>query len=270
MKLFAKKEKPERALFASYGWPEMPLDPCALRDFFLSAYSPGRTPSRLVALSSRWRAPMASAGADPRPQLIRDFNQSDPRLERVDYAPPGDPELAAKIRALMVGGGLSCKLDLRRGLDCSIWGPLLLALPEANVSICPLSLAEAGGAEAFFRAGRALRELRHQGVGIISCGQPFGREPASRAAMDSPGGVRLDELMSECCAILESARRPAEMMAPLKSVLESSTAIGASSAAGFLPLFFHLGLSFEGETGSLAHRSVAYGAFGNLCHWIGE
>lgn len=270
MRLFAKKETIEPALFLSHGWPEMPVEPCALRDFFLSAYSDKPRPRLALALSSRWRAPVAMAGANERPQLIRDFTPSDFRLEQLDYTPAGAPELAAKARSMMVAGGLSCKLDARRGLDCSIWGPLWLALPEESVRVCPLSLPESAGAEGFFRAGRALRALRREGVSVISCGQLFERERDPRALLGQAPEAGLLAMMAQCCAILRSGAPAEAMVAPLKEALGGAAGLGMASASGYLPLFFHLGLAFDGEAGAIAHESFAYGRLGNVCHWLGK
>lgn len=270
MRFFAKKEKIEPALFLSHGWPEMPVEPCALRDFFLSAYPDKSAPRRVLALSSRWRAPVAMAGSDSRPQLIRDFSQSDFRLERLDYAPAGAPELATRVRSMMVAGGLSCKLDPRRGLDCSIWGPLWLAMPEELASVCPMSLPEASGAEGFFRAGRALRSLRLEGVSVVSCGQLFSRERSARSVISEEPDPGLLALMGECSSILRSSMSAEKMLPPLKEALSGASGLGMAAPSGYLPLFFHLGLAFEGEQSRVAHESFAYGRLGNLCHWLGE
>lgn len=270
MKLFSKKMKVEPALFASHGWPEMPLEPCELRDFFIESYRKAERPRAVLALSSRWRPPHACVGADERPQTIHDFAHSDRRLEELDFAVKGSAELSAKARSLLVAGGVSCKADPRRGLDCSIWGPLWLAFPRERPPVCPIALPESAGAEGYFKAGRCLRELRMEGVAIISCGQLFDRERAERALIEQPADPGLRSIMGEVAVWLRQGAVDEDVIAGLREALESSEGLGMSRSAGFLPLFFHLGLAFEGERMELAHQSVAYGAYGNQCHWIGK
>lgn len=87
------------------------------------------------------------------------------------YPAPGAPELAKRVKELLIGSGFEhVKEDMNRGLDHGAWVPLLLMYPEADIPVCQLSLSSNKGTTYHYNMGKALAPLKDQGVLIIGSG----------------------------------------------------------------------------------------------------
>ena len=125
-------------------------------------------PRAVLCVSAHWCLSAALVTAMRRPRTIHDFGGFPPELYEVDYAAPGDPALAKRVRALL--SPVPVGLDDEWGLDHGTWSVLRHVFPEADVPIIQLSLDETKPASFHYDLARRLSSLRDEGVLIVGSG----------------------------------------------------------------------------------------------------
>lgn len=166
--------------FISHGggpWPYMPELRQSLRileDSLLDIPRQiGSTPRALLMVSGHWEAREFSVMANPAPPMIYDYSGFPPHTYSVKYAAPGAPDLALRIRDLIVQAGMPAQLDTERGFDHGVFAPLAIMYPQADVPVVQVSLNSDYAVDTHLALGRALRPLRDEGVLIIGSGLSY-------------------------------------------------------------------------------------------------
>lgn len=161
------------ALFVSHGAPLFAIDAGssgpALTQWGgrLTARQP---PRAVVLMSPHWIAPDAAVMAAPRPTTWHDFGGFPPALYELQYPAPGDPALAHNIAEGLQQAGIASTLDAKRPFDHGAWVPLMHLLPQATVPLVQVALPQRAGPAEVFAIGRALRDLRDDGVLLMATG----------------------------------------------------------------------------------------------------
>ena len=96
------------------------------------------------------------------------FRRLSPRLFRVQYPAPGDPQLARRVQQLLAP--LPVTLDNNWGLDHGTWSVLVHAYPKADIPVVQLSINESQPASFHFEIGKKLAPLRDEGILIVGSG----------------------------------------------------------------------------------------------------
>ena len=158
-------------LFVSHGAPTLALEGGAWAEA-LHAWAGGLEGVRaILVLSAHWEtAGPVRVLAHPRPETLHDFGGFPPALYQMQYPAPGDPDLAARVVAMLQAGGLEAGLDPLRPLDHGVWVPLRAAFPEARIPVVQVSLPVARTPRGLFELGRLLAPLRQEGVVMIASG----------------------------------------------------------------------------------------------------
>ncbi len=157
-------------LFLSHGSPMHAVEPGdAGRAWAAMAHALPRPRAVLIA-SAHWETSVPMLTGNPAPQTIHDFGGFPDELFRLQYAAPGEPELAAKAVALLKTAGVTAGIDGCRGRDHGAWVPLRWMYPEADVPVVQLAIQPAFGAAHHLRVGRALAPLTDDAVLIIGSG----------------------------------------------------------------------------------------------------
>lgn len=158
------------SLFLSHGAPTLPLTDTPARAFLKQIGSRLARPSAILVVSAHWETEQPTLNAVDWNETIHDFYGFPRPLYDMRYPAPGHPQLATRIADLLDGAGFATKIDRRRGLDHGAWVPLLLMYPQADIPVLQLSVQPHLGPEHHLRIGRALAQLRHEGVLIIASG----------------------------------------------------------------------------------------------------
>ena len=134
---------------------------------------PKAPPVAVLIVSAHWEAPVPTVMSGARPPMLYDYYGFPPESYRLQWPAPGEPRLAARVRALLGAAGIDSAEDPTRGFDHGTFVPLKLTYPEAEVPTVQLSLQAGLDPAAHLAIGRALRPLRDEGVFIVGSGMTF-------------------------------------------------------------------------------------------------
>jgi len=245
------------SLFISHGAPTLAIDESPAARFLgrLGAQLP--RPEAVVVASAHWltRAPLVTAAEHP--GTIHDFSGFPRALYEIDYAAPGAPPIAARVRDLLVAAGFDCGLDPDRGLDHGAWVPLCLLYPEADVPVVQVSLQATAGPAHHHALGRALGPLREDGVLVVGSGSlthNLGELRFDDADEGPPDWTReFRDWMAGCVSAGDTgALLDYRARAP-------HAARNHPTEEHLLPLFVALGAAGEPARGTNLHTSYSYG-----------
>ena len=157
-------------LFLSHGAPTLPIDPSLPSGGFTTLAQHLPRPKSVLMLSAHWNTLKPTVSTAEQPETIHDFYGFPRALYEIQYPAPGAPETAQRAAALLRAQGVPVDEEAH-GLDHGAWVPMLLMFPEADVPVAQLSIQPRTDAAHHFALGRALRELREEGVMVIGSGQ---------------------------------------------------------------------------------------------------
>jgi aromatic ring-opening dioxygenase catalytic subunit (LigB family) len=165
----------------------------------LSATLPAR-PKAIVVVSGHWEERVFTASAAAAPSMIYDYTGFPRHTYELQYPAPGEPVLAERIVSLLKAAGLPARTDSRRGFDHGIFIPFLLAFAAADSPVVPLSLTASLDPAEHLAAGRALAELRNEGVLIVGSGMSYHNMHAFRTPAATEPSKLFDDWLTETLA----------------------------------------------------------------------
>ena len=127
-------------------------------------------PAAMLVISAHWEEAAFTVQEHHAPPLLYDYYGFPPEAYALNWAPPGAPALAARVRGLLERAGLPAAGDARRGYDHGLFVPLMVVAPEASIPTLQLSLHHSLDPHLHLRLGAALAPLRDEGVIIIGSG----------------------------------------------------------------------------------------------------
>lgn len=222
------------------------------------------TPKAILMVSAHWENRPVTLGATRTVPLIYDFYGFPQKYYEQQYAAPGAPELAARIRKEL-HGVLPVADDPERGLDHGAYVPLVAMYPKADVPVLQMSLPSENPQE-LFALGRVLRGLRDEGVLIVGSGfithnlrtldwSDRSAPPAWASEFDRWTAGALERRDVDALLDYEAKGPAAQIALPTRE--------------HFVPLLVNLGAAEDGEAvgfpitgfwmGSLTRRSVQFG-----------
>ncbi|MER6299622.1 class III extradiol ring-cleavage dioxygenase [Kitasatospora sp. NPDC001539] len=156
------------ALYLSHGAPPLADDPVWPGE--LAAWSADLPrPTAVLMVSAHWEeAPLAVGAVTTRP-LVYDFWGFPEHYYRVQYAAPGAPILAERVRKLLRAPGRPVQDVPDRGLDHGAYVPLVEMFPAADIPVLQISMPTLDP-QRLLEIGRRLAPLRDEGVLIIGSG----------------------------------------------------------------------------------------------------
>jgi len=130
-------------------------------------------PKAVLVVSGHWEEIAFTASAAANPGLIFDYSGFPEHTYRITWPAPGNPELAKRVAELLAAAGLPAALSATRGFDHGVFVPLKVVFPKAEIPVVTLSLAASLDPALHLAAGRALAQLRDEGVLIVGSGMSF-------------------------------------------------------------------------------------------------
>jgi 4,5-DOPA dioxygenase extradiol len=155
-------------IFAAHGAPILLDDASWISE--LGAWAAAMPkPKAILMVSAHWEERPATLGATRTVPLVYDFYGFPERYYETRYEAPGAPELAARVRELLLQHAIPVAEDPERGLDHGAYVPLVAMYPDADVPVLQISMPALDPAE-LFALGRAIAPLREQGVLVFGSG----------------------------------------------------------------------------------------------------
>lgn len=155
------------SLFLGHGAPPLQEDRLWVAE--LKAWA-GRlpTPTAILIVSAHWESAPLTIGATSTVPLIYDFSGFPRHYYEQQYAAPGAPDLAERVRKLL-SGIESIAEQPKRGLDHGAYVPLAVMFPAADIPVLQISLPTQDPTR-LVQMGERLKPLRDEGVLIIGSG----------------------------------------------------------------------------------------------------
>lgn len=245
-------------IFVSHGSPMLALQDSPARRFLKRLAEGLPRPKAIVVFSAHWEtagAPAVSFAEEP--ATIHDFGGFPQALFDIQYRAAGAPEVAAQAAALFAAAGISVGRSAQRGLDHGAWVPLSLIYPEADIPLLQISLVRGAGPAAHEKLGRALEQLRHEGVLVMGSGSlthnlyEFHGQAVNAAA---PRWVSEFELWMRERLEANDHEALLEYRSRAPSAVQNHP-----SEEHLLPLFVAMGAAGPGARAHLLHASIEHG-----------
>ena len=221
-------------------------------------------PKAILMVSAHWENRPVTLGATRTMPLVYDFYGFPQKYYEQQYAAPGAPELAERIRRELRKTQPVAD-EPERGLDHGAYVPLVAMYPEADVPVLQMSLPSENPQE-LFALGRVLRGLRDEGVLIIGSGFIT----HNLRTLDWSGQSAAPAWANEFDTWTADALARGDVDALLDYAAKGpGSRIALPTREHFVPLLVNLGAADDGEKvefpitgfwmGSLTRRSVQFG-----------
>lgn len=129
-------------------------------------------PKAIVVITAHWETSDAVqiSGQDQHTELLYDYGGFPAEAYELTYRPPGDRQLAERIRSLLKDAGIAVQLNDRRHFDHGVFIPLKLIYPDADIPVVALSILKNLSPSEHLAIGAALAPLRDEQILLIGSG----------------------------------------------------------------------------------------------------
>jgi len=245
-------------VFFGHGSPMNTLDQNRYTEAWRRVGEAVPRPKAILSVSAHWFTEGTAVTAMARPKTIHDFYGFPKALFDVQYPAPGDPDLAARVRALLAP--VDTRLDHSWGLDHGTWSVLKHVYPDADIPVAQLSIDGMQSPEFHYETGKRLAPLRDEGVLVIGSGNVVHNLPMMKRA----GGpafdwaVRFNEKVREALAT-QDHRTLIEF-----DRLGEDARLAVPTPEHYLPLLYVAALQREDEAMSFAVDGYDLGSISML------
>ena len=209
----------------------------------------GVTPRAVLMVSAHWEAPRFTVQTHPNPPMLYDYGGFPEFTYHVQYAAPGAPAVAARVRALLAGAGIDSAEDPVRGFDHGMFAPMAVIWPQADVPVVQLSLRQGLDPAEHLALGRALAPLRDEGILVVGSGLSYHNLRAFGPAARAPSAA-FDGWLGDTLAIADASARSAALAAWERA---PAARLAHPREEHLLPLMVALGAA-EGEAATRVYH----------------
>lgn len=156
------------AIFIGHGNPMNALSKNNYTEGWASISKSIPRPRAILSVSAHYYIPFCMVTSSTSPPTIHDFDGFPEELYQVDYAAPGSPDLARRVKTLLQP--TEVRLDENWGLDHGTWSVLIHVFPKADIPVVQLSIDETQPASFHYEVGNRLRPLREEGILVVGSG----------------------------------------------------------------------------------------------------
>jgi len=211
-------------------------------------------PKAILAVSAHWETMGTKVTAMEKPRTIYDFYGFPKELYEITYPAPGSPDLVQTVRKMIKL--TEVQPDQTWGLDHGTWSVLHRMFPLADVPVVQMSLDRSKGALNHYQLGQQLKELREEGVLIVSSGNIV--HNLRMAIFD-------DALKFDWAETFDTQVKNWILSDDYEPLIEfekqgQAAQLAINSAEHYLPLLYTLGLKDEGEALSFFTDKITYGS----------
>jgi 4,5-DOPA dioxygenase extradiol len=155
-------------LFTGHGSPMNGIEDNPFSATWEKLGSELEAPSAVICISAHWLTRGTRITAMETPRTIHDFGGFPQELFDVQYAAPGNPELAKETASLIHKTEVA--LDHEWGLDHGTWSVIRRMYPKANIPVLQLSIDYTKPPQYHYELAGELEALRKKGVLIVGSG----------------------------------------------------------------------------------------------------
>jgi aromatic ring-opening dioxygenase catalytic subunit (LigB family) len=132
-----------------------------------------REPTAIVVVSAHWETTQIAVTTGAAPGLLYDYSGFPPATYQLQYAAPGDPELAQRCLELMHDANVEAVGEPARSWDHGVFVPLKVMFTDAHIPVVAVSLKHGLDPDVHTHVGAALRPLRDAGVLLVASGMSY-------------------------------------------------------------------------------------------------
>lgn len=252
--------QPLPSLFISHGAPSLIVEPGPTASFLRTLGATLTRPRAILVISAHWETQELRILGGTHPSTLYDFYGFPAPLYDITYPAPGAVDTAAALQGLLFAAGFAATLDAARGYDHGVWVPLKLMFPAADIPVTQVSINPAKSPLYHWRLGRALSQLRTQGVLVLGSGSlthNLGDFRAQRDGRDAP----VAPYASEFAHWIEEAlaQQSLDRLLDYRAAAPHATRAHPTDEH-LMPLFVALGAAGVGWHALRVHHGFMYGA----------
>lgn len=251
------------AIFFGHGSPMNTLERNRYTDTWRQLGELAGRPQAILAISAHWFTRGTAVTAMDQPKTIHDFYGFPQELFDVQYPAPGDPGLAARVRALLAP--IAVALDHSWGLDHGTWSVLKHAFPNAEIPVVQLAIDATQPAAFHHALGAHLAPLRDEGVLIVGSGNVVHNLGLIGWGGGAPHdwAVRFNDYVRDALSTRQYERLVNyEQAGP-------DARLAVPTPEHYLPLLYVLGAQHVGEPLHIAVDGIEIRSIGMLSFWLG-
>jgi 4,5-DOPA dioxygenase extradiol len=157
-------KKPLSTIFVSHGASTILFEDIPATNFLKTLGSRYNDFYVVLCISAHWETEIHTINSVNINETIHDFYGFQPELYNIKYPAKGTPELAEFTCEQIKKEGISCVLDLSRGLDLVVWIPMMLMFLDGKIPVFQLSIQLNLDPRKYLALGRALSTLKDQKI----------------------------------------------------------------------------------------------------------